>query len=156
MRFHFEPMNAAYAEELTHWHYQPPYQMYNSTADQTLIPSFVDPQNAYYTILDNGEMVAFCCFGKEAQVPGGDYGNVALDIGLGVRPDLTGQGKGQMYIADVLNFARSMYDTTHFRITVAAFNQRALRAWKTAGFQEVQTFPAQDDGEPFIVLMRHI
>ena len=93
MRFHVEPMNEVYAEQLTHWHYEPPYQMYNTTSDQTLIPSFVDPQNAYYSILDDGEMIAFCCFGKEAQVLGGDYGDVALDIGLGVRPDLTGQGK---------------------------------------------------------------
>lgn len=156
MHFHFEPMNAADAEQLTHWHYQPPYQMYNSTSDLALIPSFIDPQNAYYSIIKNGELVAFCCFGKEAKVPGGDYRQEALDIGLGVRPDLTGQGRGHMYIADVLNFARSKFDATHFRITVAAFNERALKVWKKAGFQQVQTFQAQDNREPFIVLMRHL
>ncbi|WP_242062199.1 GNAT family N-acetyltransferase [Nostoc punctiforme] len=155
MHFHFEPMNAANAEKLTHWHYQPPYQMYNSTSDLTLIGSFVDPENAYYSILDNGELVAFCCFGKEAQVPGGDYIKEALDIGLGVRPDLTGQGRGQMYIADVLNFARSTFNSKLFRITVAAFNKRALRAWKKAGFQQLQSFQAQDDKEPFITLVQY-
>lgn len=156
MCFHFEPMNATYAKQLTKWHYEPPYQMYNSTSDEALIGSFVDPQNAYYSILDNGELVAFCCFGKEAQVPGGDYEKDALDIGLGVRPDRTGRGKGQMYIADVLNFARSTFNPTLFRITVAAFNERAFKAWKKAGFQQLQTFPAQKDQELFIVLVRHI
>ncbi|WP_244329384.1 GNAT family N-acetyltransferase [Tolypothrix sp. PCC 7910] len=106
--------------------------------------------------MENGELVAFCCFGKEAQVPGGDYRHEALDIGLGVRPDLTGLGRGHMYIADVLNFARSKFNATHFRITIAAFNERAHRAWKKAGFQQEQTFKAQDNKEPFIVLMRHI
>ncbi|RCJ24051.1 hypothetical protein A6770_28815 [Nostoc minutum NIES-26] len=155
MHFCFEPMNAANAEKLTRWHYEPPYQMYNSTSDETLIGSFVDPQNAYYSIQDNGELVAFCCFGKDAQVPGGDYAKDALDIGLGVRPDLTGQGKGQMYIADVLDFARSKFNHRVFRVTVAAFNERALRAWKKAGFQQVQAFLAQDDKEPFVILVRH-
>jgi [ribosomal protein S18]-alanine N-acetyltransferase len=155
MQFHFEPMNALRAEQLTHWHYQPPYDMYNSTSDQTLIESFIDPQNAYYSILNNAEMVAFCCFGKEAQVPGGDYTQDALDIGLGVRPDLTGQGNGQIYIADVLNFARRKFDYLVFRVSVAAFNQRALRVWTKAGFQQIQTFSAQDDGKPFIILIQH-
>ena len=155
MHFCFEPMNAANAEKLTRWHYEPPYQMYNSTSDETLIGSFVDPQNAYYSIQYNGELIAFCCFGKEAQVPGGDYLKDALDIGLGVRPDLTGQGKGQVYIADVLNFARSTFNSTLFRVTVAAFNERALRAWKNAGFQQVQSFLAQEDKEPFVILVRH-
>lgn len=59
-------------------------------------------------------------------------------------------------IADVLNFARSKFHATHFRISVAAFNVRALRACKKAGFHQVQTFKAQDNREQFIVLMRHI
>jgi RimJ/RimL family protein N-acetyltransferase len=61
-----------------------------------------------------------------------------------------------MYIADVLDFARSKFNPRVFRVTVAAFNERALRAWKKAGFQQVQAFLAQDDKEPFIILVRHI
>ena len=156
MHFCFEQMNAAEAERLTRWHYQPPYQIYNTTSNETLIRPFVDPENAYYSILDNGELVGFCCFGKEAQVPGGNYGRDSLDIGLGVRPDLTGQGRGQMYIADVLNFARSKFNPILFRITVAAFNERALKAWKKAGFQQVQSFQALENKGIFIILVRHI
>lgn len=156
MHFCSYPVNAAEAEKLTRWHYQPPYQRYNTTSDETLIGSFVDPENAYYSIQGNGELVGFCCFGKEAQVPGGDYTKDSLDIGLGVRPDLTGQGRGQMYIADVLNFARSNFNPTLFRITVAAFNERALKAWKKAGFQQVNSFQALGNKELFIILVRHI
>lgn len=155
MRFHFEPMNVTNAEKLTNWHYESPYQMYNSTFNPTLIESFVDPQNAYYSILDHGELVAFCCFGKEAQVPGGDYQREAIDIGLGVRPDLTGKRKGQMYIADVMEFAHLTFNPRCLRITVAAFNQRALRAWQKAGFVRVQSFLAQNTQQAFIVLVSH-
>lgn len=59
-------------------------------------------------------------------------------------------------IADVLNFARSKFNPILFRITVAAFNKRALKAWKKAGFQQVQSFQALDDKELFIILVRHI
>ncbi|WP_242062997.1 GNAT family N-acetyltransferase [Nostoc sp. FACHB-145] len=148
-------MNVTNAEQLTNWHYEPPYQMYNSTSNPTLIEYLIDPQNAYYSILEHDELVAFCCFGKSAQVPGGDYQREALDIGLGVRPDLTGQGKGRMYIADVLEFARLTFNLRFLRITVAAFNQRALRAWQKAGFVRVQSFLAQKTQQPFIVLVSH-
>ncbi|MBD2536206.1 hypothetical protein H6G97_45675 [Nostoc flagelliforme FACHB-838] len=61
-----------------------------------------------------------------------------------------------MYIADVLNYARSKFNPTLFRITVAAFNERALKAWKKAGFQQIQSFQALGDKELFIILARHI
>ncbi|MBW4432697.1 MAG: GNAT family N-acetyltransferase [Pelatocladus maniniholoensis HA4357-MV3] len=102
------------------------------------------------------ELIAFCCFGEDAQVSGGDYTSTALDIGLGVRPNLTGQGQGQRYIADVLNFAQSTFHSTIFRVTVAAFNERALRTWKKAGFQQIQTFQARADGRLFVILIKHV
>ena len=44
---------------------------------------FIDPQNRYYQIEDErGDFAAFCCFGWDAQVPGGDYSADALDVGL--------------------------------------------------------------------------
>ena len=159
MSFFFKPINVAYATQIVHWRYDVPYNVYNSVSDtseiEKAIQSFLDPQNDYYCLIDaHGELAAFCCFGKDAQVPGGDYTNTALDIGLGVRPDLTGQGQGQRYIADVLNFAHSTFHSTIFRITVAAFNERALRAWKKAGFQQVQTFQARADRRLFVILIQ--
>jgi [ribosomal protein S18]-alanine N-acetyltransferase len=159
MSLFFEPMNMARANQLVHWRYDAPYDVYNSipsaTTTETLILWFANPQNSYYSVLNiHGELIAFCCFGEDAQVPGGDYANTALDVGLGVRPDLTGQGQGPKYIAAVLNFAQSKFYPILFRVTVAAFNKRALQAWKKAGFQEVQTFQRQADGQPFVVLLQ--
>ena len=73
---------------------------------------------------------------------------------MGVRADLTGQGQGQKYIAAVLNFAQSKFYPILCRVTVAAFNKRALQAWKKAGFKQVQTFQARADGRPFVVLLQ--
>ncbi len=160
MSLFFEPMDMACANQLVHWRYDPPYDLYNSmpsataTKTEAVILWFANPQNGYYSVLNiHGELVAFCCFGEDAQVPGGDYANIALDVGLGVRPDLTGQGQGQKYIAAVLNFAQSKFYPILFRVTIAAFNKRALQVWKKAGFQQVQTFQARADGRLFVVLL---
>ncbi|MHC0061384.1 hypothetical protein ACWATR_00455 [Nostoc sp. UIC 10890] len=38
------------------------------------------------------------------------------------------------------SFARSKFNPTLSRITVAAFNECALKAWQKGGFQQVQPF----------------
>jgi [ribosomal protein S18]-alanine N-acetyltransferase len=153
----FEPMDRESAVTVLHWHYDAPYDLYNLDAydaEETLA-DLLDPQNAYHALRDEqGELVAFCCFGADAQVPGGGYSAAALDVGLGVRPDLTGQGQGLDYVLAVLGFAAVKFNTAAFRVTVALFNQRARRVWEKAGFVEVQRFRRESDGRTFVVMMR--
>ncbi len=76
---------------------------------------FLDPQNKYYRVVDEqGELVAFCCFGWDAQVPGGDYSADALDIGMQMRPDLIEQTDGLTYVETFLEFARRTFAPTTF------------------------------------------
>jgi len=153
----FEKMDRATALEVLRWHYDAPYDLYNLDAydvEETL-DDLLDPENAYYALRDErDELVAFCCFGPDAQVPGGDYTAAALDVGLGVRPDLTGQGSGLDYVLAVLGFATAGYKPAAFRVTVALFNQRARRVWEKAGFAEVQRFRRGSDGRTFVIMMR--
>jgi ribosomal-protein-alanine N-acetyltransferase len=155
MPFTFEPMDNARASALLTWRYESPYDLYNlNPDDEEAKGSFLDPRNDYHAILDDrGNLVAFCCFGLDARVPGGDYECPALDIGLGVRPDLTGQGNGHRYVESVLGFARRRFAPATFRVTIAGFNQRALRVWERAGFRPVQRFEREPDGRAFVVLV---
>ena len=91
-------------------------------------------------------------FSPDGQVPGGDYRANALDIGMGLRPDLTGQGRGLMYVKAILDFAHRTFAPTAFRVTVAQFNKRALRVWEKAGFRAIQTFHSKHDGKTFVML----
>ncbi len=93
----FQPMDEAGTRAILKWRYDAPYDIYNIDPDnvEKEMQVFLDPQNAYHTVTDeHSDLVAYCCFGPDGQVPGGDYSAAALDIGLGVRPDLTGQGRG--------------------------------------------------------------
>ncbi len=156
MPFTLRPMDEAGARSILSWRYEEPYALYNACPDEieASMRTFLDPRNAYYAVADEGgSLVAYCCFGPDAQVPGGDYSTNALDIGMGVRPDLTGQGHGLTYVNAILDFARRTFAPAAFRVTVAEFNKRALRVWEKAGFRSVQTFQRERDGRPFVVLV---
>ena len=153
----FEPLNHRQASAILEWCYEPPYDMYNMAADDqvTGIAALMDPGNCYYAMTDGkGELLGYCCFGSDARVPGGDYSSAALDVGMGLRPDLTGQGHGHRYLDAIHAFAVRQFEATTFRVTVAAFNVRALHLCQQAGFREVSRFCREDDGMAFVILVR--
>lgn len=67
-----------------------------------------------------------------------------MDIGLGMRPDLTGQGTGYTFVSSILKFAQSQFKAKLFRLTVAQFNKRAIAVYKKLGFEPVMAFPSGD------------
>ena len=148
-------LDEANAREIAGWHYEEPYDFYNLSPDEVEqnIRYFLNSQSKFYGIFEEQEFVGYCSFGKDGQVPGGDYNLRGLDIGMGIRPDLTGQGWGSRSVAAVLDFARQTSEPL-LRVTVAAFNQRAIRVWCKAGFRPVQTFEHQRKGVPFVILVR--
>jgi [ribosomal protein S18]-alanine N-acetyltransferase len=152
----FRPMDAVAARSVHGWRYEPPYHIYNLGAEELgeLIAFLIDPANRYYRMDDEaGELVAFCCFGRDAQVPGGAYPDDALDIGMGVRPDLNGRGLGASFATAVIEFAERSFQPAALRVTVAAFNLRAQRVWMRHGFRAEQSFlsPA---GRAFVTFAR--
>ncbi|HEX6386739.1 MAG TPA: GNAT family protein [Anaerolineae bacterium] len=163
MSLTFIPMDEASARAVTQWQYEAPYNVYNVAPDEDIeevVAYLLDPQNGFYAlrgVLDNGsqeELLAYCSFGLDAQVAGGDYSRNALDIGLGLRPDLTGQGRGLTFVEAILDFARQAFTPAAFRVTIAAFNERAQRVWQRAGFRQTHTFHRQHDGQPFVILIQ--
>ena len=156
MSYSFNMMDEINARAIFGWRYDPPYDIYNLPTDdvESVVQYMMDPQNAYSSITDeHGELAAYCCFGREGQVPGGDYSRDALDIGMGVRPELTGLGHGQEFVKGVLDFAVTTFAPCAYRVTVAEFNKRALRVWEKAEFQRVDRFQRDRDKRPFVILV---
>jgi len=151
-------MDESSARAIHGWRFDPPYDVYNLASDEAenVVKSMMDPQKAYFSIMDKrGELVAYCCFGREGQVPGGDYSRDALDIGMGVRPELTGRGFGHEFVDNVIDFAGTTFSPCAYRVTVAEFNKRALRVWEKAEFQLVDRFQRDHDKRPFVILVLH-
>jgi len=148
---------------MSHWRYEPPYEIYSLThpPSPAEVAYLLEPAYAYHQILDYSldegldlalRMAGFCSFGEDGQVPGGDYSADGLDIGMGVRPDLTGQGYGHLFVDAVCGFALQQFEPAMLRVTVAEFNTRALRVWQKKGFREVQRFGRSSDGMRYVIL----
>ena len=66
-------------------------------------------------------------------------GGVA-EIGLGLRPDLTGRGLGLAFLQAALRYAAQALGATSFTLAVAAFNHRAIKVYERAGFSETERY----------------
>jgi [ribosomal protein S18]-alanine N-acetyltransferase len=145
-------MSAAYAADIVTWRYPPPYDCYDMTdADPGVLASQDD---GFFALIDGTGLIGFRSFGPDGQVPGGVYDDSALDIGGGLRPDLTGQGRGREAIQTGLDFGQREFDPAAFRVTVATFNIRAQRVVAALGFRTIGSFRASADRRSYEVLIR--
>jgi [ribosomal protein S18]-alanine N-acetyltransferase len=145
------PMTPAYAADIVTWRYLAPYDYYDMTSAN---PAFIaSSASGFFALVEPDELIGFRSFGLDGQVPGGDYDDSALDTGGGLRPDLTGRGLGRRAIATGLEFGRREFAPPAFRVTVASFNERALRVVRSLGFRDVSRFRALADGRSFEILV---
>jgi ribosomal-protein-alanine N-acetyltransferase len=146
------PMTAACAGEIVTWRYPAPYDCYDMTdADPAFLAS---RESGYFALADETGLIGFRSLGPDGQVPGGIYDDSALDTGGGLRPDLTGQGKGREAVQTGLDFGRQQFAPEAFRVTVATFNIRAQRVVAALGFRHVGRFRASADGRSYEMLIR--
>ena len=139
-----EPMTGTFAAEIAEWQYEFPYEWYDTASDPRRVELFsnaVRREGLRAVIGDDGDLVGFFNFVRE-----GDE----VRIGLGMRPDLTGRGLAQPFIEAGLEYARAQWEPLRFRLWVASWNERALRAYRRAGFREVRT----DEPSRFVEMER--
>jgi ribosomal-protein-alanine N-acetyltransferase len=126
------PLTDAHAEEISAWQYDFPYEWYDTSNDPRKVELLAHParrESLRAVVGDDGELVGFFNFVRE-----GDE----VRLGLGMRPDLTGQGLAQPFIQAGLDYASLEWRPRKFRLWVARWNERALRAYRRAGFTEVR------------------
>lgn len=147
----FRPMTYADAQAIVRWRYPEPYHLYN--LDERDLPLLIDSNRRYYAALSQDDLIGLCCFGLEARVPGGRYTPgepAALDVGLGLRPDLTGGGRGVWFAGHVLDYGDSLHAPDTFRATIAEFNRRSQRVFSALGFKTFHTFRREGGEMVFI------
>jgi RimJ/RimL family protein N-acetyltransferase len=159
MKIEYRPADETSAREFLTWQYEPPYDIYNCPPEQleASLRYNLDPRNNVYAMFgQQGELVGYCSYGEDARVSGGDYSEEALDIGLMIKPALTGKGLGAAFARDVIRNGVGKYASKNLRVTIAAFNNRAIRTWKKNGFQQTQSFKRSPDGMEFVILTRKL
>ncbi|HEY7851222.1 MAG TPA: GNAT family protein [Ktedonobacterales bacterium] len=171
----FTPMTEADAREITAWRYEGPYATYNTPdpalgADFEYLAELLDVRSQHFAVCEpdqpNAPPIGFFAYGSACEV--GDEATASLatpyllrpdgslTIGLGLRPDLTGQHRGLALVEEGLAFAHERYHPSLFRLYVFSWNERALRVYKRAGFVSigVARIAAPEGARVFIEMTR--
>ena len=153
----WRPMDEAAARAIAGWRYAGAHALYNTAEEEieATVCTLCTPQHRYFAMaLRDGGLLGYCCFGEDARVRVGNYPDDALDIGMGIQPCLLGRGLGMHLLQQAIAFANREYAPPRIRATVAAFNERALRLCRSAGFRECTSFLHPDSEMSYVVLIR--
>ena len=141
MKFEFRKMSDEEAQQIAGWRYDPPYDFYDAVSDQDDLAELLDPLRRaedYFSAFDEEDvLVGFFQFERDGSV---------VEVGLGLRPDLTGKGLGRGFLLAGLDFARRSFSPDVFRLSVATFNERAIKVYEGVGFVPGRTYPHETNG----------
>lgn len=137
----FRQMDDADANRVAGWRYEPPYDFYDPDTDPEDLAELLDAEGrrgVYFSVLEEGgDLVGFFQFEKSG---------AAVDLGLALRPDLTGKGLGMDFLAAGMEFARERFTPERFTLAVTTFNRRAIRVYERIGFRRGRVFMHETNG----------
>jgi len=151
--FTVRAMTADDALAVAAWRYPDEYAFYNWDADPGDLAELLDPAGwgrQYFAVDGRGRArVGFFAFKADAE---------SLEIGLGLRPDLTGDGLGLAFVEAGIQFAEKRFGARSLTLAVAEFNQRAVTVYRRAGFEVVGYYQHETNGgtHPFVKMARKI
>ncbi|KHE67478.1 GNAT family N-acetyltransferase [Halobacillus sp. BBL2006] len=132
------------AEMIATWKYPEPYSFYDMTADEEDYEEFIHPEKRSehtYSVYEDGKLIGFFTI-----IP---TDSLTVDLGLGLRPDLTGKGYGRRFLEEGIEFAKFHYSTEKFTLSVAAFNKRAIEVYRRVGFRKIKVFMQSTNGSEY-------
>ena len=149
------PMQSNDAEAIARWRYAGPYAVYGGSIgrESESVQYMLDPSNGFHSVRGEFGLIGFCSYGVDGRVPGGTYDDDALDVGAGMAPNLIGNGHGRVFLGAVVEYATRELNAAQLRATIASWNERALRAWRSVGFRPISKFRTNQRSE-FTVLVR--
>jgi ribosomal-protein-alanine N-acetyltransferase len=123
------------------WRYPPPYDVYDEANDPDDLERLMDETNwpGVFFAVDDADAEVLAGF-VELHRDGDE-----VEVGVGMRPDLTGRRLGPSFVETALAFARDRWSPASFALDVFPWNERAIRAYEHAGFLRgevyVRTYP---------------
>ncbi len=113
------------------WHYNGQYSFYDMENDPEDLEEIITPKlrgNKYYQVLnDKDELVGYFCLERLSEEK--------VEVGLGLRPDLTGHGLGLNFVKRIKEFIQNNFNYRITVLSVASFNKRAIKVYQGAGFK---------------------
>jgi [ribosomal protein S18]-alanine N-acetyltransferase len=116
--------------ERAEWRYEAPFDLYDEDGRPVN-----NPERFFEARDESGALVGFYYFERSGRT---------VKFGLGLRPDLTGQGLGLEFVEAGVEFARERFRPRRIVLEVFTFNERAVKVYERAGFEitgrRIQTY----------------
>lgn len=148
----FQQLTQKNAQNIAHrWRYKGEYARYNLHSDPSAQQEFMSQKlrkKNYFEILDDNRLFGYL------QVEDKSDG---YWINFGMRPELTGQGRGQTLITAIIEFIQENVGTEKPIMTaVGLVNERAIHLLRKNHFEEVKTrkFELDDGHHDYVILKR--
>ncbi|TDF92141.1 GNAT family N-acetyltransferase [Paenibacillus piri] len=132
------PLIEDHCRDICTWSYPPPYDVYNWRPWETMLSEqeeFADPElreKQYRAVVDEqGFLLGFAQFFPMQGV---------TRLGLGMRPDLCGQGLGVEFVRAIAAEAKQKAPANEIDLEVLSWNIRAFRVYRKAGFVHTDTY----------------
>lgn len=113
------------------WHYGGRYSFYDVENDLEDLEEIITPKlrgDKYYQVVDDqDELVGYFCLERLSEEK--------VEVGLGLRPDLTGHGLGLNFVKGIEEFIQNNFNYRIIVLSVASFNKRAIKVYQGAGFK---------------------
>ncbi|MGN7416503.1 GNAT family N-acetyltransferase [Paenibacillus sp. SAF-068] len=139
--FHVVPMQEEHAELICSWQYDPPYNIYSWLPWEqmkALEVEFGDAQlrqEQYAIVLDQNDRISG--FAQYFPLQG------VTRIGLGMHPELCGQGQGTAFVTAIVQEAIRRNPTNEIDLEVLTWNTRAIQVYLKSGFVTQDTYERQ-------------
>ncbi|WP_424769084.1 GNAT family N-acetyltransferase [Paenibacillus sp. sgz302251] len=138
LKMTIHPLEIRHALEICDWSYEAPFDIYNWPTWEDMQKDGIEfgdsvlREAQYAAVLNDEQMlIGFAQFFPIAGV---------TRLGLGMRPELCGQGLGPEFIRLIAEEARKRTPEHEIDLEVVTWNRRAIRAYEQAGFRVSDTY----------------
>lgn len=149
-RVTLDPLSEDDVQSIVAWRYGGDYTMYDHKPGDRA--TLVDPGNEFLAIRRDAQLIGYVCLGVEARVAGMSDDPAVIDLGVGVRPDLTGHGHSRWLMPATLSALEARLGRVTFRAVIKDWNRRAQRAAEHAGFEATGTH--RNDAGAWVLMTR--
>lgn len=118
---------------------------YDATADPEDYEEFVNPEQRpqkFWQVRREEDLIGFFA---AAPIEDGE----AYEISLGLSPDQSGGGLGLKFVLAGLETLAAECSLSRVVLSVAAFNQRAMKVYERAGFRAIRTYSQPTNGSVY-------
>ena len=142
------------AVSVAQWHYQDEYEFYDMTADPEDYQELMNEElrgDSYYQVTQAGMLIGFFVVEKTDR-------QEVVEVGLGMAPELTGQGNGLEFVRAILKYVSRVKNPQKILFDVAKFNVRAQKLYQKIGFEVVNYHEQETNGGsyPFVLMVKSV